>query len=186
MRMSVQKASAWSGGPAKDREKRRPWPNSPICNGCLVRKNQYDCYQGRGTQVLKDMDQWIEFRRHVLTKEMSKRGACKEYDLEWRTLCERRAKERPRVNLCRDRHLSGLAIWPRASSAIPARAVAGRCHHSPVPAVARSPRAACHPERLGTTGRYLRPRMRTYPARPFNRGVTALRLPGPPGQAIPP
>jgi hypothetical protein len=36
--------------------------------------------------VFKDMDQWVEIRRRVLTKELSKRGACKEYDLEWRTL----------------------------------------------------------------------------------------------------
>ena len=32
------------------------------------------------------MDKWVEIRRRVLTKEMSKRGACKEYGLEWRTL----------------------------------------------------------------------------------------------------
>ena len=36
--------------------------------------------------MFKDMDRWVEIRRRVLTKELSKRGACKEYDLEWRTL----------------------------------------------------------------------------------------------------
>ena len=36
--------------------------------------------------MFKDMDQWVEIRRRVLTKEVSMRGACKEYDLEWRTL----------------------------------------------------------------------------------------------------
>ena len=35
--------------------------------------------------MFKDMDQWVEIRRRVLTKEVSKRGACKEYDLEWRS-----------------------------------------------------------------------------------------------------
>lgn len=32
------------------------------------------------------MEQWAEIRRRVLTKEISKRGACKEYAIEWRTL----------------------------------------------------------------------------------------------------
>ena len=32
------------------------------------------------------MDQWVEIRRRVLTKEISKRAACKEYRIEWRTL----------------------------------------------------------------------------------------------------
>jgi len=32
------------------------------------------------------MEKWTEIRRRVLTKEISKRGACKEYALQWRTL----------------------------------------------------------------------------------------------------
>ena len=36
--------------------------------------------------MFKDMDQWVEIRRRVLTKELSKRAACKEYEIEWRTL----------------------------------------------------------------------------------------------------
>jgi transposase len=36
--------------------------------------------------VFKDMDKWTEIRRRVLTKEISKRGACREYALQWRTL----------------------------------------------------------------------------------------------------
>jgi transposase len=36
--------------------------------------------------VFKDMEKWVEIRRQVLTGEMSKRGACKEYKLQWRTL----------------------------------------------------------------------------------------------------
>ena len=36
--------------------------------------------------MFKDMDQWVEIRRRVLTKEMSKRAICEEYDLHWRTL----------------------------------------------------------------------------------------------------
>jgi transposase len=36
--------------------------------------------------VFKDMEQWTEIRRRVLTKDISKRAACKEYSLQWRTL----------------------------------------------------------------------------------------------------
>jgi transposase len=36
--------------------------------------------------VFKDMEKWVEIRRRVLTKEISKRAACKEYGLQWRTL----------------------------------------------------------------------------------------------------
>jgi transposase len=36
--------------------------------------------------VFKDMEKWTEIRRRVLTKEISKRGACREYALQWRTL----------------------------------------------------------------------------------------------------
>ena len=32
------------------------------------------------------MEKWVEIRRRVLTKEISKRGACTEYGLQWRTL----------------------------------------------------------------------------------------------------
>ena len=32
------------------------------------------------------MELWTEIRRRVLTKELSKRAACKEYDLGWWTL----------------------------------------------------------------------------------------------------
>ena len=32
------------------------------------------------------MEKWVEIRRRVLTKEISKRGACQEYGLQWRTL----------------------------------------------------------------------------------------------------
>jgi transposase len=36
--------------------------------------------------VFKDMEKWTEIRRRVLTKEISKRAACQEYALQWRTL----------------------------------------------------------------------------------------------------
>ena len=36
--------------------------------------------------MFKDMEKWVEIRRHVLTGEISKRAACKEYGLQWRTL----------------------------------------------------------------------------------------------------
>ncbi len=32
------------------------------------------------------MDPWVEIRRRVLTKEISKRAACIEYKIAWRTL----------------------------------------------------------------------------------------------------
>lgn len=36
--------------------------------------------------MFKDMEKWAEIRRRVLTEEISKRGACREYNLAWRTL----------------------------------------------------------------------------------------------------
>ena len=33
-----------------------------------------------------DMEMWTEVRRRVLTGELSKRAACREYGLAWRTL----------------------------------------------------------------------------------------------------
>jgi transposase len=36
--------------------------------------------------VFKDMEKWVEIRRRVLTGEISKRGACREYGVQWRTL----------------------------------------------------------------------------------------------------
>lgn len=40
--------------------------------------------------MFKDMEKWVEIRRRVLTGEISKRAACQEYGLQWRTLrCER-------------------------------------------------------------------------------------------------
>jgi transposase len=36
--------------------------------------------------VFTDMEQWAEIRRRVLTGEISKREACREYDLHWQTL----------------------------------------------------------------------------------------------------
>src|SRR6185312_7182283 len=32
------------------------------------------------------MERWVEIRRRVLTQELSKRGACREYNIDWRTL----------------------------------------------------------------------------------------------------
>jgi hypothetical protein len=36
--------------------------------------------------VFKDMEKWTEIRRRVLTHEISKREACRQYALQWRTL----------------------------------------------------------------------------------------------------
>jgi transposase len=45
--------------------------------------------------VFKDMKKWVEIRRRVLTREISKRGACKEYGLPWRTLMRILEHEEP-------------------------------------------------------------------------------------------
>ena len=42
-----------------------------------------------------EMEFWTEVRRRVLTKELSKRGACVEYDLSWHTLAKILAHEEP-------------------------------------------------------------------------------------------
>ena len=36
--------------------------------------------------MFKDLEKWVEIRRRVLTRELSKRAACQEYQIEWRTL----------------------------------------------------------------------------------------------------
>src|SRR6516164_3702547 len=41
------------------------------------------------------MDQWAEIRRRVLTGEISKRRACREYDLHWQTLAKVLGHEEP-------------------------------------------------------------------------------------------
>ena len=38
------------------------------------------------TWVITDMEIWVEVRRRVLTGELSKRGACREYKIHWQTL----------------------------------------------------------------------------------------------------
>ena len=39
-----------------------------------------------GTEVYADMEQWTEIRRRVLVDGLSRREACKQYELHWRTL----------------------------------------------------------------------------------------------------
>ncbi|HWL09413.1 MAG TPA: hypothetical protein VNQ76_13480 [Planctomicrobium sp.] len=39
-----------------------------------------------GDGVYTDMEQWAEIRRKVLTGQMSKRAACKEYGIHWQPL----------------------------------------------------------------------------------------------------
>ena len=36
--------------------------------------------------MFKDMEKWVEIRRRVLSKEISKRQACRDYNVPWRTL----------------------------------------------------------------------------------------------------
>ena len=45
--------------------------------------------------MFKDMHKWIEIRRRVLHKEISKRQACQEYGLGWRTLAKILEHEEP-------------------------------------------------------------------------------------------
>jgi len=40
----------------------------------------------RGAKVFTDMEKWAEIRRRVLNREISKRAACREYDIHWETL----------------------------------------------------------------------------------------------------
>lgn len=42
-----------------------------------------------------DMEKWTEIRRRVLTKELSKRAACKLYGVHWQTLAKMLAHEEP-------------------------------------------------------------------------------------------
>ena len=79
----------------------------------------------------------------------------------------------------------GLRFGIVLHSAIPARCLSRRRHHTPVRAVAGPPGAACRPERPGTPGQCLRLRMRPCPARPRHRRIPASRLSGPTGQALP-
>ena len=39
-----------------------------------------------GDRVITDMELWTEVRRRVLNGELSKRAACREYDICWQTL----------------------------------------------------------------------------------------------------
>ena len=45
--------------------------------------------------MFTDMEQWAEIRRRVLTGELSKREACREYDLHWQTLKKVLAADEP-------------------------------------------------------------------------------------------
>ena len=36
--------------------------------------------------MITDMELWTEVRRRVLTQELSKRAACREYGIHWQTL----------------------------------------------------------------------------------------------------
>jgi len=42
--------------------------------------------EGEAHEVYADMDQWTEIRRRVLTGENTKRSACREYGIHWKTL----------------------------------------------------------------------------------------------------
>ncbi|QDT00359.1 hypothetical protein [Adhaeretor mobilis] len=41
------------------------------------------------------MEQWTEVRRRVLTGELSKRAACREYDISWHTLAKMLTHDEP-------------------------------------------------------------------------------------------
>ena len=46
-----------------------------------------------GTEVYANMELWSEIRRRVLTRELSKRQACEEYQIHWKTLVKILAHE---------------------------------------------------------------------------------------------
>ena len=48
------------------------------------------------------MQKWIEIRRRVLLKEISKRQACQEYTLGWRTLKKILSHEQPPSYRCKE------------------------------------------------------------------------------------
>src|SRR5476651_1638039 len=48
-----------------------------------------------GTEVYTDMEQWTEIRRRVLVEGMSKRQACKQFAINWKTLTKILAHEEP-------------------------------------------------------------------------------------------
>src|SRR6516225_8212045 len=48
-----------------------------------------------GTEVYADMEQWAEIRRRVLTDEIRKRQACRQYAIHWLTLQKILAHEEP-------------------------------------------------------------------------------------------
>ena len=47
------------------------------------------------TRVITDMELWSEVRRRVLTGELSKRAACREYGVHWQTLEKMLAHSEP-------------------------------------------------------------------------------------------
>src|SRR5262249_58096421 len=63
----------------------------------------------RGLWVFTDMEKWAEIRRHVLVDGLSKRAACRQYEIHWDTLAKilnhsepppfRRTAPRPRPKL---------------------------------------------------------------------------------------
>ena len=48
-----------------------------------------------GPEVFADMELWAEIRRRVLTREISKRAACRIYEIHWATLKKVLAHEEP-------------------------------------------------------------------------------------------
>jgi len=48
-----------------------------------------------GPEVFADMELWAEIRRRVLTREISKRAACRIYEIHWATLKKVLGHEEP-------------------------------------------------------------------------------------------
>ena len=48
-----------------------------------------------GTEVYANMEHWSEIRRRVLTGELSKRQACEQYQIHWKTLVKILMHEEP-------------------------------------------------------------------------------------------
>src|SRR5262249_61123150 len=79
-------------GEARRRTNRAAHNRAGLCSGKMGRSHRP---AAGGTEVYADMEQWAEIRRRVLTGELSKRAACRQYDIHWLTLKKILSHEEP-------------------------------------------------------------------------------------------
>ena len=61
----------------------------------IAAKPRFPPTESEAQGVYAAMEMWTEVRRRVLTGELSKRAACQEYDINWRTLGKMLAHAEP-------------------------------------------------------------------------------------------